>query len=93
VLDVLRQRRVRVVGLVVVRSPRPQAADVVRALRARLPVRAVLAPAGSPVEGHVVPPAGLVTRVAGFEIQVASTAPVLVTRIGWARTEVVPARR
>lgn len=93
VLDVLRQRRVRVVGLVVVRSPRPQSAEVVRALRARLPVRAVLAPAGSPVDDHLVPPAGLVTRVGGFEVQVPSTAPVLVARIGWARTEAVGGRR
>jgi competence protein ComEC len=93
VLDVLRRRRVHVVALVVVRAPRPELATVVEAIRARLPVQAVLAPDGSTVADHVVPRPGLVARVAGFEVQVVSTAPSLRVRIGRAGAEAVAGRR
>jgi len=91
-LDALRRRRVQVVGAVVVRSPRAPPAEVVAALRARFPVRAVLAPPGSPVPGHVVPRPGLVVRVGGFRIHVDDVDPVLRARVGWGR-EAVGARR
>lgn len=93
VLDALRRRRVQVVGLVVVRTVRPELADVVAAVRARFPVQAVLAPEGSPVADHVVPRPGLVTEVAGFEVRVASTAPGLVVRIGRATARPSPGQR
>ncbi len=93
VLEVIRARRVRVVPLVVVRSSRPELAAVVDSIRARVPVRAVLAPPGSPVPDHVVPPPGLVVRVAGFVVEVDSPAPVLAARIGWAKASAAPGRR
>ena len=93
VLDVLRRRRVHVVALVVVRVPRPELATVVEAIRARLPVQTVLAPDGSTVADHVVPRPGLVAGVAGFEVQVVSTAPSLRVRIGRAGAEPVAGRR
>lgn len=85
VLDVLRRRRVQVVGAIVVRSPRSPPADVVAAVRARFPVRAVLAPPSSPVPDHVVPAPGLVVRVGGFRIHVDASDPVLHARVGWGR--------
>lgn len=93
VLDVLRRRRVHTVGLVVVRSGRSELAPVVEAVRARFPVVAVLAPPGSSVPDHVVPPAGLTARVAGFEVQVDDAAPVLEARIGRAGSGDGPGRR
>jgi competence protein ComEC len=93
VLDVLRRRRVHVVALVVVRAGRPQLADVVESIRARFPVQTVLAPEGAPVPDHAVPRPGLVTELAGFEIHVTATAPVLEVRIGRAGTEASPGRR
>ncbi|MFP5322198.1 MAG: ComEC/Rec2 family competence protein [Acidimicrobiia bacterium] len=83
VLDVLRRRRVHAVTVVVVRSARDQPSEVVRALRARFPVHAVLAPPGSPVPDHVVPRPGLVVRVGGFQVRVDEAEPVLRARIGW----------
>lgn len=85
VLDVLRRRRVHVVGLVVVRSGRPELAAVVEAVQARFPVRAVVAPEGSPVVDAVVPAPGSVIGVGGFEIEIAAVRPVLDVRIGRAR--------
>lgn len=93
VLDVLRRRRVGVVAAVVVRSPRAQPAEVVRALRARWPVRAVLAPAGSPVPGATVPRPGDVVRVGGFRVELGEVEPVLAPRIGWAGDGAVTPRR
>lgn len=93
VLDVLRRRRVHVVALVVVRAARPELGDVVDSIRARLPVQAVFAPQDAPVTDHVVPRSGLVAIVAGFEVQVASSHPVLDVRIGRAGTETVGGRR
>ncbi|HEX4902477.1 MAG TPA: ComEC/Rec2 family competence protein [Acidimicrobiales bacterium] len=93
VLDVLRRRRAAVVGLVVVRSPRAPPAEVVRALRARLPVRAVLVPEGSSVPGATVPRPGDRVRVGGFRVEVADVAPVLVARVGWAGSGTVTPRR
>ena len=93
VLDVLRRRRVHVVSLVVVRAPRPELADVVDAIRARIPVQAVLAPERSDVADRVVPRPGLVAEVAGFEVQVVSTAPSLEVRIGRAGAEAPPGQR
>lgn len=93
VLDVLRRRRVAVVVAVVVRPPRPQPAEVVRALRARFPVRAVLAPEGSPVPGAVAPRPGDRVRAGGFRIEVEEVEPVLVARVGWAGAEAVTPRR
>ena len=93
VLDALRRRRVRVVALVVVRSPRPQPAEVVRALRSRLPVRAVIAPAGSPVPDRTVPAAGTEVRVGGLRVQVDDVDPVVSVRIGWTGAGAGPARR
>ena len=82
VLDVLRRRRVQVVALVVVRSSRPQLAGVVDAIRARHPVHAVLAPEGAPIAEHVAPRSGFTTRVAGFEVEITSSTPVLRASIG-----------
>jgi competence protein ComEC len=82
VLDVLRRRQVHVVSLIVVRTARLELADVVEAVRARFPVHAVLAPEGSPVPDHVVPTPGLVASVAGFEVLVSRTSPVIEARIG-----------
>ncbi|MFP5578981.1 MAG: ComEC/Rec2 family competence protein [Acidimicrobiia bacterium] len=93
VLDVLRRRQVHVVALVIVRAPRPELATVVEAIRARLPVQTVLAPDGSTVADHAVPRPGLVAEVAGFEVQVVSTAPSLRVRIGRAGAEPAPGRR
>lgn len=92
VLDVLRRRQVHVVGVILVRAGRPELADVVGAVRARFPVHLVLAPEGSPVPDHVVPEPGLVTAVAGFDVQIASASPVLDARIGRG-PEVPPAQR
>lgn len=85
VLDVLRARRVHTVGLVVVRSSRPELGAVVEAVRARFPVGGVLVPAGSPVPGAVRPTTGFRARVGGFVVEVDRTAPALRARIGWAR--------
>lgn len=85
VLDVLHRRRVRAVGLVVVRSARPALAPVVRAIGARFPVGAVLAPAAASIPGAVTPAAGFRGRVGGFVVRVASVEPALAARIGWAR--------
>ena len=93
VLDVLRRRRVHVVSLLVVRANRPELADVVESIRARLPVQTVLAPAGSPVQDHVVPRPGLVARRAGFDVHVSATTPVLEVRIGRASAEPSPGWR
>lgn len=93
VLDVLRRRRVHVLALVLVRSNRPELAEVVDALRARLPVQAVLAPEGAPIADHVTPRPGLVTHTAGFEVEISSASPVLEARIGRARAGPAPARR
>lgn len=93
VLDVLRQRRVRTVALVVVRSARPQSAQVVRAMRARLPVRGVIAPPASPVPRASAARPGDVIRVGGLRIEVVETDPVVVARVGWAGSGAVVARR
>jgi competence protein ComEC len=93
VLDVLRQRRVRVVGLVVVTSSSPHLDEVVRAVRARFDVRGVVAPRGSPVADHLVPAPGSVLRVAGFQVQVDAVEPRLRTRVGWAGAEAPAGRR
>lgn len=85
VLDVLRRRRVHVVGLLVVRSPRPELAAVVDAISARVRVWVVLAPASSPVGDAVTPRPGFRSRVGGFVVDVAAVEPVLAARIGWAR--------
>lgn len=92
VLDALRRRRVRVVGAIVVRSPRAPPVGVVAAIRARLPVRVVLAPPASPIPGRVVPGPGLEVRVGGFRIHVDAADPVLHARVGWG-SEAVGARR
>jgi len=84
VLDVLRRRRVRRVALVVVRSPREQPGEVVRAVRARFPVDGVLAPAASPIPGRVVPAPGADLRVGGFRVHVDRAEPTVVARVGWA---------
>lgn len=88
----LRRRRVHVVGLLLVRSGRPEMVEVVDAVRARFPVRVVLAPEGSPVPEHVVPEPGLVAGVAGFEVHVSSVSPALEARIGRG-PGVLPAQR
>jgi len=93
VLDVLRRRRVRVVAAVVLRSPRAQPAEVVRAVRSRWPVRVVLAPEGSPAPDAHVPRPGDAVRVGGFRIELDEVEPVLVARIGWAGDEPVTPRR
>jgi competence protein ComEC len=93
VLDVLRRRRVHLVSLVVVRAGRPELAEVVESIRARLPVQAVLAPAGAPIPGHVVPRPGFQTQRAGFDVRVEGVSPVLDVRIGRARTAAGPGQR
>ena len=93
VLDVLRRRRVHVVSLVVVRANRPELAEVVESIRARLPVQTVFAPAGAPVVDHVVPRSGLVAQRAGFDVHVSATSPVLEVRIGRASADEAPGRR
>ena len=79
-------------GLVVVRTGRPEPAEVVASIRARFPVHAVLAPEPSPAADRVVPDPGLVATVAGFEVHVSSVTPVLEARIGRG-PGVSPARR
>lgn len=93
VLDVLRRRQVHVVSLIVVRTARPELIDVVRSVRSRFPVHAVLAPDGSAVPDRIVPRPGLVTSAAGFDVLVSATAPVLEVRIGRSGDEVERGRR
>jgi hypothetical protein len=81
------------VSLVVVRANRPELAEVVESIRARLPVQTVFAPAGAPVVDHVVPRSGLVAQRAGFDVHVSATSPVLEVRIGRASADQAPGRR
>jgi competence protein ComEC len=93
VLDVLRRRRVHLVALVLVRADRPELAEVVGSIRARLPVQTVLAPTGAAIPGHVVPRPGFATELAGFDIRVPAVSPVLDVRIGRAGTATGPGQR
>lgn len=93
VLEVLRRRRVHLVSLVVVRTGRPELAEVVESIRTRLPVQLVLAPAGAPISDHVVPRPGFRTELAGFDVRVQGVSPVLDVRIGRAGRAGGPGQR
>jgi competence protein ComEC len=67
VLSELRRTGPRTLDLVVLRSPGPQAAELLRVLRERIDVGVVWAPRGSPAPGAVQPPAGPV-RAGGLSV-------------------------
>ena len=83
VLDALRSGRTAAVGLVVVRTARPSVVAVLRALDARFPVGAVLAPPDLAHEGAVVPPPGFRARVGRFLVVVDRPGPPMRARVGW----------
>jgi competence protein ComEC len=68
VLSGLRQRGIRTVDLVVLRSAGPQAAEILRTVRARVEVRLTWAPRGSPAPAAVEPPATAVVA-GGLRVQ------------------------
>lgn len=92
VLETLREARVAAVGLVVVRSARPDLPAVVDAIGARFPVGAVVGPPGLEVLDLVVPPAGFRSVVGRFEVVVDRVGPPMRVRIGWVEPDASIAR-
>lgn len=84
VLEELRAARVAAIGLVVVRSARPEMEQLVHALRSRFGVGAVIGPPGLPLDDMVVPPAGFRSRVGRLRVVVDRSGPPLRARVGWA---------
>jgi len=75
VLGGLRERGVRQVDGVVVRSAARAAADAVAAVRTRWPAAAVLAPPDSPARTTTSPPPGAVAMLGDLRLTITTSTP------------------